>query len=121
MLIAVHAGPASAEMCILSSIGSSCGSTFGPAYGGQRAIFRQIGAQAVPSVWRKTRFCESSEPGGNRKGLQHGRGDPVPDGRHGNATHALRLNDINNVVINGTNYRQFFLDIQETSGAEGVA
>ena len=74
MLIAAHAGPASAEMCNLASIGSTCGSTFGPADGGQRAIFKHIGAQAVPS-------------------------------------------DNTDAATQGINYREFFLDIQETSSA----
>ena len=33
------------------------------------------------------------------------------------ATHSLRLDDINQVTIAGINYREFFLDIQETSSA----
>ena len=118
MLIAAHASPASADTCLLASIGSTCGSTFGPAYGGQRAIFKQVGAQAVPSGKEKDAFLRiqntGTEKGYNTDAAAQSGFNTVDTS---NATHSLRLDDINQVTIAGINYREFFLDIQETSSA----
>jgi len=108
-------GTASASICDLTSDGASCGPAL---FNG--AIFGEISPQPTG-----TGFIDSflrTQANDHEEGYNTNAPTPYQSGmdmKSGPWTHAIQLQDIPVKTINGVDYRQFFLDINENNSASG--
>jgi len=131
-MLAVSALPAAADVCDLTTKGSNCGpGNFGtpnnpnnklPAGWAMGAIFEQINPQPtgtgyIDSFLRLQNHPTEQGYNTDARPFQQDQKDPL------NYTHALNINEVPVVAINdGTNtinYREFFLDINESDSSRG--
>jgi hypothetical protein len=120
--------PASANMCDLTTLNSSCGPTGNGGWGingtpgnnlfAQGAIFQQISPQPTGTGYIDS-FVRVQRKGSEQGYNTDARPVQFDEKTDATFTHSLKLANVGTVAINGTNYRQFFLDINETNSANG--
>ena len=108
-------GTASASICDLTSDGASCGPAL---FNG--AVFQEVSPQPtgtgyIDSFLRVQANDHEEGYNTNARPFQAGmdQKDPI------NYTHAIQLKDVPVVTLNGVQYRQFFLDINENNSVSG--
>ena len=118
----VLAPAASADICYIVTTGSSCGptgsGTTDSTFDASGALFYQMTQQPVGTgvIDPFLRLQNTgTEQGYNTSDLDFQFDQKMPL----NYTHDLQLSDVPIVTINGTEYRQFLLDINESNSANG--
>jgi hypothetical protein len=128
LLVGAGAGSASANMCDLTTLGSTCGPTGGngwsvaPGQSGnlfaQGAIFQQVAPQPTGSGYIDSfvRIQHSPTEQGYNTDARPLQFDEKTDATF---THSITVANVPIVNIGGIPYRQFFLDINENNSANG--